>query len=259
MVEAAEPPTGRAALVTGATRGLGRAVAEELARRRWSLLGLGCRRPPEPPPPPPPLPSGARTLLLPGDLADPDVPARIVRRFLEFSGGRLDLLVNNAGVFRAGLLPTLAEAEWDRQLAVNLSAPFRLLRAAAEALTAARGSAVNVSSLVGARGLAGGAAYSAAKCALEGLTRAAAVELGPAGVRVNAVIPGFLAATDMGRDSRPQYVAAVLARSPLGRPAETAAAARLVADLAEMPAVTGQVLSLDGRVGPGPAPPFPAP
>ncbi len=195
-------------------------------------------------------------MILPGDLANPSVPDRLVREFLEFSGGRLDLLVNNAGVFTAGLSATLSEAEWDRHLAVNLSAPFRLMRAAAGALMASRGAVVNVSSLVGFRGGHGAAAYSAAKCGLEALTRAAAVEWGPSGVRVNAVIPGFLHETDMGLASHPEYVKSVLAASPLGRAADVESAAKLVADLAEMPAVTGQVLSLEGRCGRHDSPPF---
>ncbi|HOX05715.1 MAG TPA: SDR family oxidoreductase [Planctomycetota bacterium] len=253
----------KAALITGASRGLGRAVAGELARRGWTHLGLGCRTA---------VPSSQiavpsdqlpgtgngepRAAVFPGDLADPAVPERLVREFLEFSGGRLDLLVNNAGVFQARLAVELDEAEWDRQVAVNLSAPFRMMRAAAAALAASRGAVVNVSSLVGMRGGHGASAYSAAKCGVEALTRTAAVEWGAAGVRVNAVIPGFLADTDMGRASLPAYVRTVLAASPLGRAADVGSAARLIADLAGLPAVTGQVLSLESRCGRADAPPF---
>jgi NAD(P)-dependent dehydrogenase (short-subunit alcohol dehydrogenase family) len=194
--------------------------------------------------------------VLSGDLSDPAVPDRLVREFLSFSGGRLDLLVNNAGVFKARLAVELDEAEWDWQIDVNLSAPFRMMRAAAAALAASRGAVVNVSSLVGMHGGHGAAAYSAAKCGVEALTRAAAVEWGGAGVRVNAVIPGFLADTDMGRASRPAYVQSVLAASPLGRAADVASAARVIAELAEMPAVTGQVICLEGRAGRPDTPPF---
>jgi len=249
----------RTALVTGASRGLGRAVAVELARRGWTHLGLACRSAEGWVPLPA---TGGRqpaSVVLTGDLADPRVPDRIVGKFLAFSGGRLDLLVNNAGAFSAGLVLDLPEAEWDRQVAVNLSAPFRLMRAAAAALAASRGAVVNVSSLVGFRGGAGAGPYSAAKAGLEALTRAAAVEWGAAGVRVNAVIPGFLAETDMGRASSPEYLAGVLAESPLGRAAEVACAARLVAELAEPGAVTGQVLSLEGRAGRADAPPLALP
>jgi meso-butanediol dehydrogenase/(S,S)-butanediol dehydrogenase/diacetyl reductase len=191
-----------------------------------------------------------------GDLADPAVPGRIVREFLAFSGGRLDLLVNSAGVFEPHLVARLEEAEWDRQVAVNLSAPFRTMRAAFPALAASRGAVVNVSSLVGMHGAAGAAAYAAAKAGLEALTRVAAIEWGGAGVRVNAIVPGFLGDTDMGRASRPEYVRGVLAESPLGRSADVASAARLIADLAELPAVTGQVLCLEGRAGRSDSPAF---
>jgi NAD(P)-dependent dehydrogenase (short-subunit alcohol dehydrogenase family) len=268
----------RAALITGASRGLGRAVAEELARRGYSHLGLGCRKAvpgseflvpgsqPQQPGTSPSTTLGALslskgnqepgTVWLCGDLSDPTVPDRLVREFLEFSGGRLDLLVNNAGAFTAGLVVKLTESDWDRQVAVNLSAPFRMMRAAAAALAASRGAVVNVSSLVGFHGGHGAAAYSAAKSGLEALTRAAAVEWGGAGVRVNAVIPGFLADTDMGRESSPEYVEEVLAASPLGRAADVAGSARVIAELADLPAVTGQVFSLEGRCGRPDAPPF---
>lgn len=250
----------RAALVTGASRGLGRAVATELARRGWTHLGLGCRA--ESDPACEALAEveglGARGALLVGDLNDPAVPARLVAEFLAFSHDRLDFLVNNAGFFGAGVVARLGEAEWDRQVEINLSAHFRVMRAAGEALAACRGAVVNVSSLVGSRGASGAGPYSAAKAGLEALTRAAAVEWGGAGVRVNAVIPGFLCETDMGRASTPDYVKGVLALSPLGRTADVASAARLIVELAEMPAVTGQVFNLESRAGRADAPGFSA-
>ncbi len=250
----------RAALVTGASRGLGRAVASELARRGWTHLGLGCSAGSD---------AarealaeveglGARGALLAGDLSDPAVPERLVAEFLAFSRGRLDFLVNNAGLFRAALITRLSEAEWDRQVEVNLSAPFRAMRAASDALAACRGAVVNVSSLVGSRGASGAGPYSAAKAGLEALTRAAAVEWGGAGVRVNTVIPGFLHETDMGRASTPDYVKRVLSLSPLGRAADVASAARAVVELAEMPAVTGQVFNLESRAGRADVPGFSA-
>lgn len=248
----------RAALVTGASRGLGRAAVRELARRGYSHLGIGASA----------LSDatretlaeveglGARGLVLAGDLADPAVPARLVGEFLGFTGGRLDLLVNNAGFFRAGVVPRIEEAEWDRQVEINLSAPFRMMRAAGEALAASRGAVVNVSSVCGFGGAQGSGPYSAAKAGLEALTRAAAVEWGGAGVRVNALIPGFLYYTDMGRASTPDYVEQVLSFSPLGLAADVESAARMIAEMAEAPAATGQVFSLEGRAGRADAPKF---
>ncbi len=248
----------RAALVTGASRGLGRALVAELARREWTHLGLGCSAESE---------AGrealaevetlgARGVQLIGDLEDPAVPERLVAEFLDFSGGTLSLLVNNAGFFRAGVIARLSEAEWQRQVEINLSAPFRMMRAAGAALAVSKGAVVNVSSAVGFGGAQGAGPYSAAKAGLEALTRGAAVEWGASGVRVNAVIPGFLHETDMGQASTPGYVQQVLSLSPLGRAADVASAARLMAELAEMPAVTGQVFNLESRVGRPDAPEF---
>jgi NAD(P)-dependent dehydrogenase (short-subunit alcohol dehydrogenase family) len=226
-------------------------VAIELARRGWALIGMSCRA--EGGQAAQALAEvkglGARGVLLAGDLAAPGTAAAVVEDFAARSEGALDLLVNNAGVFRAGSVPRTSEEDWDLQVEVNLSAPFRLMRAAGAALAAARGTVVNVSSICGFHGSAGAGAYSAAKAGLEALTRAAAVEWGPRGVRVNAVIPGFLHETDMGRESTPAYVDEVLALSPLGRAADAASAARVIADLAELPAVTGQVICLEGRAG----------
>lgn len=241
----------RAALVTGASRGLGRAVALELARRGCSRIGLGCRHDGErvrmvlqelea---------EGTRACRLVGDLGAVGTGRRIVDEFLAFSGGELDLLVNNAGCFRAGALPRVSEEEWDRQVSVNLSGVFRTIRAALEALRLSRGAIVNVSSICGFRGAQGAGPYSAAKAGLEALTRSAALELGEQGIRVNAVIPGFLRETDMGAASDAGYVEAVLAQSPLGRTADVASAARVIADLGKLTAVTGQVISLESRVG----------
>jgi 3-oxoacyl-[acyl-carrier protein] reductase len=241
----------RIALITGASRGLGRCVALELAGRGYGRIGLGCRtagqaaqairddlraR-------------GVEAELLAGDLAEPGTSERIVSEFLGGCSRGLDLLVNNAGYFKAARIGQLEEAEWDRQIEINLSAAFRMMRAAGTALSLARGAVINVSSVCGFSGAAGAGPYCAAKAGLEALTRAAAVEWGGQGIRVNAVIPGFMHETDMGRASTADYVAAVLSLSPLRKPAAAPAAARMIAELAELQAVTGQVLSMEGRVG----------
>ncbi len=240
----------RAALVTGASRGLGLNVAVELARRGYDCVGLGCSRNSDAAQESRRLVEGegARARLLVGDLLEEGAAESIVHEFLDFSGSRLQLLVNNAGYFRASPLVRLSEEEWDRQIAINLSAPFRTMRASIDALSESGGSIVNVSSLCGFKGAHGAGPYSAAKAGLEALTRSAALELGERGIRINAVIPGFMLETDMGAASDPDYVKAVLELSPLRKTADVASVASAIADLVEMPAVTGQILSFESRV-----------
>lgn len=241
----------QAALVTGASRGLGREVAVELGRRGCALVGIGCSSEGDAARAAAAAvaATGARAVTLAGDLLLTGSARDVVEAFLSSSEGRMDLLVNNAGMFRAAPVVRLSDAEWERQVEVNLSAAFRFMRASADALLACGGAVVNVSSICGFSGAAGAAPYSAAKAGLEALTRAAAVEWGPSGVRVNAVIPGFMPETDMGRNSTPEYVREVLALSPLGRAAEAAAVARAILQLAEMKSVTGQVINLESRAG----------
>jgi meso-butanediol dehydrogenase/(S,S)-butanediol dehydrogenase/diacetyl reductase len=234
---------------------LGRQIACELAARGYSPIGIAFR-------------GGRREalgtqaevasrggsgVLLQGDLEDSAVPGALTEDFLRASGGRLDLLVNNAGTFNARLVPRLSETEFDRQLAVNLSAPFRFMRAAQCALKNACGAVINVGSLVGMHGAIGLAAYSAAKAGLEALTRAAAAEWGADGIRVNAVIPGFMPDSAMGRTSSSTYAARALSVSPLGVPSDPATVARMLVSLAEAPCITGQIVLLDGRVMSSPA------
>ena len=125
------------------------------------------------------------------DLADLDAPARIVTEVLTRSG-RLDILVNNAGVMSEATVDTLDLEEWARTLAVNLTAPFLLIKHALPQLRAAGGAIVNIGSIEGLGANPGHAAYCASKAGLHGLTRAVAVDCGASGVRCNAVAPGWI-------------------------------------------------------------------
>lgn len=225
------------AWITGATRGLGLRLAHLLAPDYE--LALGCWRTP-----PPPIQG---SLPIPGDVSDPEVSTRGADA-IEARFGRLDLFVANAAVVADKPMLKMREAEdWDRVLAINTSAAFYGLRAAAPLLARSRGAAVLVGSIMGRRGAAGSVNYAASKAALMGLALSAARELAPA-VRVNVVCPGYIE-TDMGL-SNPK----ALERARREHLQETLSsvedAARLIREVARLEAVTGQVFAADGRIVP---------
>src|SRR5262249_15613115 len=131
----------------------------------------------------------ARAKVLAADLIVPDAAKRIVDATVEAFGG-VDVLVNSAGVIATGTVENTTDEEWSRMMALNLDAPFRLMRAAAPHLAARKGAIVNVSSVNGLRAFSGLVAYNTSKAALDHLTRCAALDLAPLGVRVNAINPG---------------------------------------------------------------------
>jgi 3-oxoacyl-[acyl-carrier protein] reductase len=235
----------RVALVTGSSRGLGRATALAFARAGWGVVvnavrsGDGAadtarevRR------------LGGGAVVAMGDVAAPAARAGLINAALE-RWGRLDCLVNNAAIARDRPLARFPDADWDRTVETNLLAPMALARRAADAM-ARGGSIVNIVSLCGLWGCAGSVAYSAAKGALAGFTAAAARAFADRGVRVNAVAPGYLA-TDLGR-SVPQMMAAARAAHPMHTLGDPAAAAGFIVRLAAMSSISGQVFSLDGRI-----------
>lgn len=226
-------------LVTGGSRGIGRAVAERalaagdrvavIARRMAAAGGRGQAR--------------DRLLELPADVTDPasldDAFAELRRRW-----GGIDVLVNNAGVHRGGRLGRLRRGDWDLVLATNLTGPVEATTRVLP-LMATGGAVINVGAVVGLRGFPGDAAYGAAKAGLAGLTRVLAIELAPRGVRVNLVVPGFIETSMTARLTdavRRSLVDAV----PLGRPGTEQEIAEVVYWVAGATYMTGATVPVDG-------------
>lgn len=233
--------TGKTALVTGGAGGIGAATVRMLARRGAIVTILDAD-------------SRAH------DIADEIGGSAIVADICDDAAqraatgaaardGRLDMLVNSAGIQVRTGAADIDDADWRRLVDVNLGAPFAIVRAAVPALRAARGSIVNVASLSADRAVPGIVPYGATKAALTQLTRGLAVELGPDGIRANAVAPGYVA-TPMTEEvlAQEEFRARVLARVPLGRLAEGRDIADVIGFLLSDAAryITGVFLPVDG-------------
>ena len=236
--------SGKVALVTGGSRGIGRAIVRALAADGWTVAFTWREREDEARRLAGELGDAARPFQL--DLLDRARPGSLVVE-VEERVGPLAGLVNNAGVRRDALLAALPDDAWDELLDANLGGVFRCCRAVVPRMLSRRaGSIVNVSSLTAVHGVAGQAAYGAAKAGILGLTRCLAREVGSRGIRVNAVIPGFVP-TEMVADAPPERVAALRAAEVLTGGVTTVSVADAVAFLLSDRAasITGQTLVID--------------
>jgi 3-oxoacyl-[acyl-carrier protein] reductase len=233
---------GKTALVTGGSRGIGRAIALELARAGASVV-VGYHSGAEEAEA---VASEAGGRAVQADVSDPAEAKRLVEE-----AGDLDLLVNNAGLTRDGLIARMSDEDWRVVLDTNLGGVFHTCRAAARGMMKRRaGSIVNVSSIVGVHGNPGQTNYSASKAGIIGFTKALARELGNRGVRANVVAPGYVRTrlTEvLGEDLTGQ----MLANTPLGRlgePEDVASAVRFLCS-DEASYITGEVILVDGGLG----------
>lgn len=240
--------TERTAIVTGGSRGIGRAVCRKLAERSMNIVmnysanadaaeeaADDCRS------------LGARVVTVQGSVAVPEDCDRIVQEALD-AFGQVDVLVNSAGITRDNLLLRMSEENFDQVIAVNLRGTFRMMKAVARPMMRKRyGRIINLSSIVGEMGNAGQVNYAASKAGVNGMTKAFAKEIAGKGITVNAVAPGFID-TDMTRALSREAAESLKARIPMGRLGTPEDVAHVISFLASEEAgyVTGQVIGVNG-------------
>ncbi len=236
--------SGMTALVTGASGGIGSAIARALAGQGARVALSGTREEA--------LRVAAEDMagaaVLPCDLSDPAAVDALVPRAVEALSGKLDILVNNAGVTRDNLAMRMKDDEWSDVIRINLEAAFRLSRAACRPMMKARfGRIVSITSVVGATGNPGQANYAASKAGLVGMSKALAQELASRSITVNCIAPGFIASA-MTEGLPDAQKAALLGRIPAGKLGDGADVAAAAVYLASREAgyVTGQTLHVNG-------------
>jgi NAD(P)-dependent dehydrogenase (short-subunit alcohol dehydrogenase family) len=239
-------------VVTGASSGIGRATAMHFGRAGAAVVAVGRKAAPLDEVAGEIRDKGGRCVTVEADVTSPDGPGLIVAKAVAEFGG-ITTLVNAAGIIASGTIESTSDAAWDEMIDINLRAPFRLMRAAAGHLVAVKGSVVNVSSVTGLRAFPGVLAYCVSKAGVDQLTRCAALEMAPHGVRVNAVNPGVVVSNLHRRSGmNEEAYAAFLERSktthPLGRAGQADEIAELIAFLASPQAgwITGETISIDG-------------
>ncbi len=237
--------SGHRALVTGASGGIGAAIARALHGAGAAVALSGTREAP--------LEAlaaelGERAAVVPCNLADAEAVEGLVGRAAEALGGAVDILVNNAGITRDGLLMRMKDEDWQAVLDVNLTAAMRLSRAALRGMMKARwGRIVSVTSVVGATGNPGQTNYAAAKAGLTGFSKSLAAEVAARGITVNCVAPGFIATamTDKLNEQQRERILAQIPTGRMGAPEEVAAAVLYLAS-PEAAYVTGTTLHVNG-------------
>ena len=238
---------GKVALVTGASRGIGRAVALRLAAEGASVVVTATTQESAQKTADEIIAAGGKALAVKVDVTAGDEVAALIARTVE-AFGRLDILVNNAGITRDGLLMRMKESDWQAVIDTNLRGTFLCTREASKVMTKARfGRIINISSVVGLMGNAGQANYCASKAGIDGLTRAVAKELARRNVTVNSVAPGFIE-TDMTEALPEKTREALQQQIPLERLGSVDDVANAVlffaSDLSGY--ITGEVLSVNG-------------
>ena len=242
----------RAAIVTGASSGIGRAAAMRLGSDGFAVLAVGrkhdalekvCAEIRQ---------AGGRAEPFVADVTSAEGPGAIVGRALETFGG-IDALVNAAGVIASGSVADTTDDGWDAMMAVNVRAPFRLIREASASLISRRGAVVNVSSVAGLRAFPGVASYAVSKAAVDQLTRVAALDFAASGVRINAVNPGVVVTNlhrrgGMDETKYAEFLERSKTTHPLGRPGRPEEIADLIAYLLSPAAgwITGETIAIDG-------------
>jgi 3-oxoacyl-[acyl-carrier protein] reductase len=236
--------TGKCALVTGASGGIGGAIARQLHGQGATVALSGTRVAP--------LEAlaaelGARAYVCPCDLSDSEAVAALPKQAVEAMGG-LDILVNNAGLTRDNLFMRMSDEEWDQVIAVNLSAVFRLSRGVLRGMMKQRwGRIIGVTSIVGVTGNPGQGNYAAAKAGMIGMSKSLAAEVASRGITVNCIAPGFIttAMTDKLRDDKKTKLLGAIPARRMGTSDEIASAAVYLASN-EAAYVTGQTIHVNG-------------